>query len=250
MAGRLEGKIALVTGAAGGIGRAAVARFREEGARVVAVDREPCGDSPGSGVQFLQADVTQGPAVEGLFSLVAMQHGRLDVLFNVAGASGRRHGDGPVDLCTEEGWDWVLEVNLRSVFLCCKHAVPLMRRGGGGSILNTGSVLGLVGHELFDTHAYAASKGAVTALSRAMAVRYAADRIRVNVVCPGLIRTPMSARAQEDPTIRDLLPELQPLTGDFGEALDVAEAAVYLAADESRFVTGVVLPVDGGWTAR
>jgi NAD(P)-dependent dehydrogenase (short-subunit alcohol dehydrogenase family) len=111
-------------------------------------------------------------------------------------------------------------------------------------------VLGLVGHQRFDTHAYAASKGAVVALSRAMAVRYAGDRIRVNVLCPGLIRTGMSRRAQADREIAALLPELQPLTGDFGAPEDVAEAALYLGSNESRFVTGAVLPVDGGWTAR
>jgi NAD(P)-dependent dehydrogenase (short-subunit alcohol dehydrogenase family) len=249
---RLQDKIALITGAAGGIGRAAARRFAEEGARVVAVDlwTDGLADAAPALAQVLEADVTDAPAVERLFARVAEEHGRLDILFNVAGASGRRHGDGPVHACTEEGWDWVLNVNLRSVFLCCKHAVPLMQAGGGGSIVNTASVLGLAGHELFDTHAYAASKGAVIALSRAMAARYARDRIRVNVLAPGLIRTPMSLRAQQDPAILALLPDLQPLAGDFGEPEDVAEAALYLASDGSRFVTGVVLPVDGGWTAR
>src|SRR5438046_2019930 len=122
-----------------------------------------------------------------------------------------------------------------SVFLCCKHAIPLMRRSGGGSIINTASVLGLVGHELFDAHAYAAAKGGVIALTRAMAIRYAAEQIRVNVLCPGLIRTGMSRRAQEDATILAAMPELQPLTGDFGAPEDVAEAAVFLASDASRF---------------
>ncbi len=247
MPGRLHGKVAVVTGAAGGIGRAAVSAFTREGARVVAVDCSP--GLPDAALARV-ADVTDGAQVAALFRDLDAEFGRLDVLFNVVGASGRRRGDGPVDACTEEGWDWTLSVNLRSVFLCCKHAVPLMRRSGGGSIVNLASVLGLVGHELFDTHAYAASKGAVISLSRAMAARYAGDRIRVNVLCPGLIRTPMSARAQQDPALLGLLPELQPLTGDFGEPEDVALAALYLAADESRFVTGAVLPVDGGWTAR
>ena len=252
MGERLAGKVALVTGAAGGIGEAAARRFADEGAPVVALDlREPPlpAGAPGGSVA-LAADVTDASAVAGAVGDVEARLGRLDVLFNVVGGSGRRHGDGPVDLCTEEGWDYVMDLNLRSVFLCCKHALPLMRRSGGGSIINLGSVLGLVGHELFDTHAYAASKGAVVALSRAMAVRYAPERLRVNVICPGLIRTAMSRRAQNDPAITGALEQLQPLTGEFGEPGDVADAAVYLASDESRFLTGVVLPVDGGWTAR
>jgi NAD(P)-dependent dehydrogenase (short-subunit alcohol dehydrogenase family) len=194
--------------------------------------------------------VRRADEVEDLFARVAAELGRLDALFNVAGGSARGHGDGPVDACSEEGWDYVLDLNLRSVFHCCKCAIPLLRASGGGSIINTASVLGLVGHELFDTHAYAAAKGGVISLSRAMAVRYAAERIRVNVLCPGLIRTPMSARAQADPAILAALPALAPLTEDFGAPEDVAEAALYLASDESRFLTGVVLPVDGGWTVR
>jgi NAD(P)-dependent dehydrogenase (short-subunit alcohol dehydrogenase family) len=251
MAGRLQDKVAVITGAAGGIGLAAVRRFLEEGARVVALDREegpPSADL--AAALWLRVDVTAAESVEAAFARVDAEFGRLDVLLNVVGASGRRRGDGPVETCTEEGWDWVLDVNLKSTFLCCKHAIPLLRRSGGGSIINTGSVLGMVGHEWFDTHAYAASKGAIISLTRAMAARYARDHIRVNVVCPGLIRTPMSLRAQDDPQIITALEELQPLTGDFGEPGDVAEAALYLAADESRFVTGVTLPVDGGWTAR
>ena len=165
------------------------------------------------------------------------------------GGSGRRFGDGPVDECTDEGWDATLELNLTSVFLVCRHAVPVLRAGGGGAIVTVASVLGLVGGDRdFATHAYAASKGAVISLTRSMAVTYAADGIRCNVVCPGLIATPMSARAQGDPAIRARLAELQPLTGDFGRAEDVAEAVVYLAG--AQFVTGTVLTVDGGWTAR
>lgn len=251
MSGRLQGKVAIVTGAAGGIGSATVERFLAEGASVAAVDLESRHEViPGMATFRLTADITRAEDVARVFSRVEDALGSLDIMVNVVGASGRRMGDGPVDLCTEEGWDWVLNVNLRSVFLCCRQAVPLLRRSGGGSIINMGSVLGLVGHELFDTHAYAASKGAVIALSRAMAARYARDRIRVNVLCPGLVRTGMSVRAQEDPEVLGMLEELQPLTGDFGEPSDVAEAAVYLASDESRFVTGVVLPVDGGWTVR
>jgi NAD(P)-dependent dehydrogenase (short-subunit alcohol dehydrogenase family) len=251
--GRLKGRVAVVTGAGGGIGGATVTRFASEGAWVVAVDLPGVSIDPvveQAAGPVVRADVTRAEDVDALFREVDATSGRLDILFNVVGISGRRFGDGPVHQCTEEGWDRVLDTNLRSVFLCCREAVRRMRACGGGSIINLGSVLGLVGHDRFDTHAYAASKGAVVALTRAMAVRYAADHIRVNVICPGLIRTPMSRRAQEDPEIAADLEKLQPLTGDFGVPLDVAEAALFLASEESRFVTGVVLPVDGGWTAR
>jgi NAD(P)-dependent dehydrogenase (short-subunit alcohol dehydrogenase family) len=174
---------------------------------------------------------------------------RLDVLICAHGISGRRLGDGPVDACTEEAWDAVLDANLRSVFVYCKHAVPLLRAVGGGAIVTVSSVLGLVGgDEDFATHAYAASKAGVIGLTRAMAATYAKDGIRCNVVCPGLIETPMSRRAQDDSRIRARLAELQPLTGDFGTPEDVAQAALYLAT--APFVTGAVLTVDGGWTAR
>ena len=174
---------------------------------------------------------------------------RLDVLVCAHGMSGRRLGDGPVDTCTQEAWDAVLHANLRSVFLYCKLAVPLLRAAGGGAIVTVSSVLGLVGgDDDFATHAYAAAKGGVISLTRAMAVTYAADGIRCNVVCPALIETPMSTRAQENPRIRERLADLQPLTGTLGRPEDVAEAVLYLAT--APFVTGAVLTVDGGWTAR
>ncbi len=234
----MRGKVALVTGAAGGIGGAVVRAFEEAGALVIGIDRE-------------QADVTRANEVEAFFASTAREHGRLDVVFNGAGISGRRFGDGPVDRCTEEGWDIVLEANLKSVFLCCKYAVPLLVDSGGGSIVNLTSVLGLVGgDEDFATHAYAASKGGIISLTRAIAVTYAARGIRCNAIAPGLIATPMSARARSDPGVVSRLAELQPLTGDFGRPEDIAAAALYLAGESSRFVTGIVLPVDGGWTAR
>jgi NAD(P)-dependent dehydrogenase (short-subunit alcohol dehydrogenase family) len=140
-------------------------------------------------------------------------------------------------------------MNLRSVFLVCRAAVPALRAAGGGAIVTVASVLGLVGGDRdFATHAYAASKGGLIALTRAMAVTYAAEGIRCNVVCPGLIATPMSARAQGDAAIRERLRELQPLTDDLGRPEDVAHAALYLAT--APFTTGAVLTVDGGWTAR
>jgi NAD(P)-dependent dehydrogenase (short-subunit alcohol dehydrogenase family) len=165
------------------------------------------------------------------------------------GISGRRLGDGPVDTCTDEAWDAVIETNLTTVFRYCRQTIPLLRAAGGGAIVTVSSALGLVGGDRdFATHAYAASKAGLIGLTRAMAVAYAPEGIRCNVVCPGLIATPMSRRAQGDPAIRARLPELQPLTGDFGRPEDVAAAAFYLAT--APFVTGAVHTVDGGWTAR
>jgi len=213
--------VAIVTGARGGIGSATVTAFEEAGFDVHGVDVDD-----------------ELPAID-----------RLDAFVCAHGISGRRLGDGPVETCTEEAWDAVLDANLKAVFLYAKRAIPLLRENGGGAIVTVASVLGLVGGDRdFATHAYAASKAGLIGLTRAMAVTYAPEGIRCNVVAPGLIETPLSARAQSDPEISARLPELQPLTGDFGAPEDVARACLYLAT--APFVTGAVLTVDGGWTAR
>lgn len=228
----LSGKVAVVTGAAGGIGGAVARTFADAGAEVVGLDRE-------------EADLSRADEVERAFA----QLDHLDILFNGAGISGRRLGDGPVDECTEAAWDEVLDTNLKSVFLCCKHAIPKLRAAGGGAIVNLSSVLALVGGDAdFATHAYAASKAGIVGLSRGIAVHYAPERIRCNVIAASLIATPVSERAQLDDRIRARLAHLQPLTGDFGKPEDVAQAALYLAT--AGFVTGTVLTVDGGWTAQ
>jgi meso-butanediol dehydrogenase / (S,S)-butanediol dehydrogenase / diacetyl reductase len=215
---------AVVTGAAGGIGSATAAAFAERGYEVVGLE---AGD-------------------DGAAALGALD--RIDALVCAHGGSGRRFGDGPVDRCTDEGWERTLDLNLTSVFRYCRAAIPALRANGGGAIVTLSSALALGGDVDFATHAYAAAKGALISLTRAMAVAYAADRIRCNVVCAGLIATPMSARAQADERIRARLPELQPLTGGFGEPAVVADALVHLA--EAPFTTGAVLAVDGGWSAR
>ncbi len=255
----LHDKVAFITGAGSGIGRAAAHLFAERGARVAAIDLDT--ESGEAGVEeirerghqavFIQADVTQGVAVAQAVEQAVAHFGRIELAFNVVGVSGRRWGDGPAAECTEEAWDRVMDVNLKSVFLCCKYVIPEMLKAGGGAIVNLSSVLGLVGgDEDFATHAYAASKGGIISFTRAVASYYAPRGIRANVICPGLIRTAMSRRAQANDDIRDRLRQLQPLTGDFGEPLDVAQAALYLASDQAAFVTGTVLTVDGGWTVR
>jgi meso-butanediol dehydrogenase / (S,S)-butanediol dehydrogenase / diacetyl reductase len=221
MCERIRVPTAVVTGSKGGIGSASVRAFENAGFAVHGVD---------AGDEFPRLD-------------------RLDALFCAHGISGRSLGDGPVEDCTEQGWDAVLDANLKSVFLYCKRAIPLLRAAGGGAIVTLSSALGLVGgDDDFATHAYAASKAGIVGLTRAMAVTYAKDGIRCNVIASGLIETPMSRRVQEDARIRARLQELVPLTGDLGRPEDVAAAAVYLAT--APFVTGAVLAVDGGWTAR
>lgn len=254
---RLTGKAAIVTGAASGIGRAVALRFLAEGARVAGFDLDGVGLNEthtlsGAAEAFVPivCDLTDPSQVERSVSDAMDCLHRLDVVFNGAGASGRRWGDGPVDACTIEGWQRTLDVNLTSIFLMCRATVPRLLATGGGSIINLSSVLGIVGGDAdFATHAYAAAKAGIIGLSRAMAVYYAPRRVRVNVIAPGLIATPMSRRAQESERIQQRLAHLQPLTGAMGAPEDIAAAAAYLASDDSAFVTGVVLPVDGGWTA-
>jgi NAD(P)-dependent dehydrogenase (short-subunit alcohol dehydrogenase family) len=255
---RLKGKDIIVTGAASGIGRASALRFAAEGAQVALLDRNAEGLSQtaaqitneGGHCESFALDLTDEEAVKNTVSIISSQWGALHGLFNVAGGSGRRLGDGPVDACTLEGWNATLDLNLTSMFLTCKYATPHLLETRG-SVVNLGSVLGLVGgDEDFATHAYAAAKAGVIGLSRAMASFYAPRGLRVNVIAAGLIATPMSQRAQTDEHILSRLPQLQPLTGAMGTPEDIAATAAFLLSDDAKFITGAVLTVDGGWTVR
>ncbi len=221
-------------------------RFREEGARVVVAGLP--GDAPDAG--FIACDATRPEEVDRLFAETTAALGGLDVLYHVAGASGRRRGDGPLHECSDDGWRWTLDANLTSTFLTNRAAVRVfLAQRTGGAVLNMASVLAVApAPRHFDTCAYAAAKGGVIALTRYAAARYAAAGVRFNALAPGLIDTPMAARAAGDPTIVQYLHAKQPLAGGPGRPEDIADAAVFLSSDAARLVTGVVLPVDGGWS--
>lgn len=253
---RLEDKVAVVTGGALGIGRACAIRMAEEGAAVAVFDVL---DEPGEALvaelndrrfrtRYWHVDVTREDEVHSALDAAAAHFGRLDILVNNAGISGVNK---PTHEITEEEWDRVQAINVKGVFFGVKHAVPHLKRAGGGSIVNLSSIYGLVGAP--DSPPYHASKGAVRLMTKTDAMIYAPDRIRVNSVHPGFIWTPMVEnflKAQGDVDAgRDALNALHPL-GHLGEPDDVALGVIYLASDEARFVTGAELVIDGGYTAH
>jgi NAD(P)-dependent dehydrogenase (short-subunit alcohol dehydrogenase family) len=254
--GALQGKRCLLVGGTGGLGVAAARRFLEEGARVVLAGHEADAGrlavealSASGGCSFLLCDATRGEQVEALFAGAVPEMGGLDVLYHLAGGSGRRFGDGALHECSDDGWRATLDLNLTSVFFTNRAAVRhFLDQGRPGAILNLSSVLALApAPRYFDTCAYAAAKGAIMSMSRQAAARYAAAGIRVNVLAPGLIDTPMARRALSDPAIVAYLRSRQPLRGGPGQPGDCADAAVFLCSDAARFITGAVLTVDGGW---
>jgi NAD(P)-dependent dehydrogenase (short-subunit alcohol dehydrogenase family) len=257
MTARLASKRCLIVGGTSGIGLVAARRFLEEGARVVVAgldgpqSHEGVASLTSFGYPFFSSacDVSDSKQVDQLFVETLTILGGLDALYHVAGISGRRHGDGPLHECTDAGWQATIDANLRSTFLTNRAAVRhFLERGQKGVILNMASVLGFApSPHYFDTYAYAATKGGIIAMSRLAAARYAPEGIRVNVIAPALIDTPMSTRACADPDIRAFLATKQPLTAGPGRPEDCSDAAVFLCSDEARFITGVVLPVDGGW---
>lgn len=208
----------------------------------------------GSECEFVSGDLTDPAFAPFVVSSCIEQFGRIDALFNVAGISGRSYGDGPIHECTEEGWETTLRTNLTTQYRMCREAVKVMLEqepglnGQRGVILAMSSILAIEPDaKHFATVAYAASKGAIIAMSKNMAASYAGKRIRVNAIAPGLVRTPMSDRASSDPEIIKYMRYRQPLLADVIPVKDVAATCVYLLTDASHSVTGKVIEVDGGW---
>lgn len=253
---RLNGKTAIITGGALGIGRAGTIRMAEAGAAVAILDLhvadgEELADSlrqRGHKARFWRCDVSSEAEVARVFAEAEAHFGRLDIVVNNAGVAGANK---PTHEITEAEWDWVQSINVKGVFFCTKHAIPLLRKAGGGSIINLSSIYGLVSAP--DIPPYHASKGAVTLMTKTDALLYAGDGIRVNSIHPGFIWTPLveaHLKAAGDlATGRAATDALHPL-GHMGEPDDIAWGIVYLASDEAKFITGSELVIDGGYTAR
>jgi NAD(P)-dependent dehydrogenase (short-subunit alcohol dehydrogenase family) len=254
MADRLAGKVALITGGASGQGRVAALHFAQEGARVILSDVHEEGgrqtmhmvQENGGNAVFVPADVSSETSARVMVEAALRQYGSLHILYNNAGIVGQGI-DTEVTQLSVEAWDRILNVNLRGIFLCAKYGIPALIQAGGGSVINTASVAGLIGSPNAG-HAYHASKGGVIALTRAMAMTYARHKVRVNAICPGTLETPMTAELLRDTERRQQVLAQHPL-GRLGTAEDIVNLAVYLASDESAWVTGAIFPIDGGRTA-
>lgn len=253
MPGQLDGKVALVTGSGSGIGRATALACARQGARVVVADLAVAGGEEtvsiiknnGGEATFVPVDVTKAPEIEAMVTHAVATYGRLDCAHNNAGVGSLTRA--PLADYPEEDWHRILAVNLTGVWLCMKYELPQMLRQGGGAIVNTASIAGLVG--LPTTSAYVASKHGVIGITRTAALEYARQGIRVNCVCPGYIRTPMTARHMNDPERLAQLEAREPI-GRVGTPEEVAEAVVWLCSDAASFVTGHTMTVDGGYMAQ
>ena len=250
--GRIQGKVAVITGAASGMGRATALRFAKEGASVVLTDLNAHGGetavaecaAAGGRAVFQRTDVTSEPDIKAAVARAVKEFGRLDIMFNNAGVAG---AVGPIEKVSAADWDKTIAILLRAAFLGMKYSIPEMRKAGGGSIISTASVAGLRG--VVGLHAYCAAKAAVVNLTRSAALEFAKDRIRVNCICPGVINTPILHR--NVPGVKEALEQWmvkgQPIPRA-GHPEDIAGMALYLASDDSVFVTGQAMIVDGGLT--
>ena len=247
---RISDKVAIITGAASGIGRTTAILFAREGGKVVVADKNEVGGnetvdlirSDGGQAIFDYVNVTSATDIQGMVKTTINTYGKLDILVNNAGIAIRL----PVVDLSEEDWDRNIDVNLKSIYLSSKYAIPRMIENSGGSIVNIASIYGIVGGRI--RAAYAASKGGVVNLTRSMALDYALHKIRVNCVCPGFVNTPLLKNILKNKEEYQALADLHPM-GRLGDMLEIALGVLYLASDESSFVTGIALPIDGGYTA-
>jgi NAD(P)-dependent dehydrogenase (short-subunit alcohol dehydrogenase family) len=239
LAGRLEGKVCVITGAASGIGAATASLFADEGAHVAGVDLDESSETE----LALAADITDEDAVRDLYDRVHQHFGRIDVLFNNAGISP--DDDVSVLETSAEAWQRVQDVNLKSVFLCCKHGIPHLLESGGGSVINTASFVAVMGAATSQI-SYTASKGGVLSLSRELGVEFARRGVRVNALCPGPVNTPLLQELlAKDPEQAARRLVHIPI-GRFAEAHEIAQGALFLASDDSSYVTASTFLVDGG----
>jgi len=254
MAGRVSGKVALITGGGSGIGRATAIAFAREGAKVSIADYNRTGGeetvrmikSAGGEASFIEANVAIAKQVEAMVARTVETYGRLDCAFNNAGIEGEMGGN--LAECSEENWGRIIAINLTGVFLCMKYEIPQMLKNGGGSIVNTASAAGLIG--LPGGTAYVASKHGVAGLTKSAALEYAKSGIRINAVCPGFIRTAMTERVMDRGTIsEDAMISAEPI-GRIGKPEEIANVVLFLCSDDASFVTGLPMPVDGGYVAQ
>jgi NAD(P)-dependent dehydrogenase (short-subunit alcohol dehydrogenase family) len=252
----LEGKVIVIIGGTTGIGGSAATAFVKAGAKVIAVGRsqtscDALASELGDSVRTLAADATAPTTAEQAIDLAIDSFGHFDGLYHVAGGSGRKYGDGPLHEITDEGWEKTLNWNLTSLFQSNRAAAKrFLQLGHGGSVLNLGSVLGYSpSPKYFASHAYAATKAAIIGFTKSVAAYYADQNIRFNVLAPALVETPMAQRAAEDNAIQQFIKTKQPLDGGrIGIPSDLEQAAVYFLGDGSKFTTGQVLSIDGGWS--
>ncbi|MBS0271925.1 MAG: glucose 1-dehydrogenase [Proteobacteria bacterium] len=249
--GKLAGKVALITGAAKGMGYTEALLFAQEGASVIATDRDTAAGEKvvqeihqqGGKAFFLEHNVSEEEGWKNVIEKTLQAYGKIDILVNNGGILLQKS----LENTTSQEWDQVFDVNAKGVFLGCKHIAPAMRKSGGGSIINISSIYGLIGGP--NAAALAASKGAVRLLTKAAAVDYAKDNIRVNSVHPGLIETPLTSEIMKDPTQKDWFIS-KTLLKRAGQPIEVAKAVLFLASDDASYITGSELVVDGGITAQ
>jgi len=252
MSGSLIGKVALVTGASSGIGRASALAFAREGAKVAVADVSVEGGEEtvslvkkaGGDALFVKTDVAKAAEVEALVARVVQAYGRLDCAFNNAGIEG---GAGNTQNYPEDEWDRTININLKGVWLCMKYEIPAMLKNGGGAIVNTASTAGLVGYR--GGSAYVASKHGVVGLTKTAALEYAKQNVRVNAVCPGAIDTPMMGRLTSHRPERAARMAASEPVGRMGQPSEIAEVVVWLCSGAASFVTGLAMAADGGMTA-